>query len=218
MTKVFKKFEADTGKILNLVINSLYSEREIFLRELLSNASDAIQKRRYMGQTDPALLNGGEDRITLRVNAKKKFLEIEDTGIGLSEIELEDTLGTLAKSGTESFLKELESAKEDKDAARNLIGKFGVGFYSAFMVAEKVEVLTKRAGTNDAFLWTSDGQSGYEIESSSETWENGTRIRLYLKKDAKEFSEDVRVKTIVKKYSDHIPSRIPGTRSGSPCR
>ena len=204
MTKVFKNFEADTGKILNIVINSLYSDREIFLRELLSNASDAIQKRRYLGQMNPALLNGGEDRITLRVNAKKKILEIEDTGIGLSETDLEETLGTLAKSGTESFLKELESAKEDKDAARSLIGKFGVGFYSAFMVAEKVEVLTKRAGTDDVFLWTSDGQSGYEIETSSEALETGTRIRLFLKKDSKEFSEDARVKTIVKKYSDHI--------------
>ncbi len=208
MTKVFKNFEADTGKILNIVINSLYSDREIFLRELLSNASDAIQKRRYLGQMEPALLNGGEDRITLRLNAKKKILEIEDTGIGLSEIELEETLGTLARSGTESFLKQLESAQEDKDAARSLIGKFGVGFYSAFMVAEKVEVLTKRAGTDGGFLWTSDGQSGYEIESSSEPLETGTRIRLHLKKDAKEFSEDSRVKTLVKKYSDHIPVGI----------
>ena len=204
MTKVFKNFEADTGKILNIVINSLYSDREIFLRELLSNASDAIQKRRYLGQTEPALLNGGEDRITLRLNAKKKILEIEDTGIGLNETELEETLGTLAKSGTEGFLKELESAQQDTDAARSLIGKFGVGFYSAFMVADKVEVLTKRAGTDDAFLWTSDGQSGYAIEPSSEAFETGTRIRLYLKKNAKEFSEDARVKTIVKKYSDHI--------------
>ena len=205
MTKVFKNFEADTGKILNIVINSLYSDREIFLRELLSNASDAIQKRRYLGQTDPAVLNAGEDRITLRVDAKKKTLEIEDSGIGLSEIELAETLGTLAKSGTESFLKDLENAKEDKDAARSLIGKFGVGFYSAFMVAEKVEVLTKKAGTENAFLWTSDGQSGYEIEPSNEAQETGTRIRLHLKKDAKEFAEEARVKTIVKKYSDHIP-------------
>lgn len=204
MTKVFKNFEADTGKILNIVINSLYSDREIFLRELLSNASDAIQKRRYLGQTDPAVLNAGEDRITLRADAKKKTLEIEDSGIGLSETELAETLGTLAKSGTESFLKDLENAKEDKDAARSLIGKFGVGFYSAFMVAEKVEVLTKKAGTENAFLWTSDGQSGYEIEPSNEAQETGTRIRLHLKKDAKEFAEEARVKTIVKKYSDHI--------------
>ncbi|MAI58881.1 MAG: molecular chaperone HtpG, partial [Rhodobacteraceae bacterium] len=158
MNKVFKNFEADTGKILSIVINSLYSEREIFLRELLSNASDAIQKRRYLGQTNAAILHNAEDKITLSVDTKKKTLDIEDSGIGLSESELEETLGTLAKSGTESFLKELENAKEDKDAARSLIGKFGVGFYSAFMVAERIEVLTRKAGTDSVFLWSSDGQ------------------------------------------------------------
>ena len=204
MNKVRKNFEADTGKILNIVINSLYSDREIFLRELLSNASDAIQKRRYLGQTDAAILDNTEDRIILRVDAKKKIFEIEDNGIGLNETELEETLGTLAKSGTESFLRELESAKEDKEAERSLIGKFGVGFYSAFMVAERVEVLTRKAGTDNVFLWSSDGQTGYEVEPSSEKFDIGTRIRLYLKKDAKEFAEADRVKTVVKKYSDHI--------------
>ncbi len=204
MNKVFKNFEADTGKILSIVINSLYSEREIFLRELLSNASDAIQKRRYLGQTNAAILHNAEDKITLSVDTKKKTLDIEDSGIGLSESELEETLGTLAKSGTESFLKELENAKEDKDAARSLIGKFGVGFYSAFMVAERIEVLTRKAGTDSVFLWSSDGQTGYEIEPSTEKQDVGTRIRLYLKKDAKDFAEVDRVKTIVKKYSDHI--------------
>ena len=204
MNKVRKNFEADTGKILNIVINSLYSDREIFLRELLSNASDAIQKRRYLGQTDAAILDNTEDRIILRVDAKKKIFEIQDNGIGLNETELEETLGTLAKSGTESFLRELESAKEDKEAERSLIGKFGVGFYSAFMVAERVEVLTRKAGTDNVFLWSSDGQTGYEVEPSSEKFDIGTRIRLYLKKDAKEFAEADRVKTVVKKYSDHI--------------
>lgn len=204
MNKVRKNFEADTGKILNIVINSLYSDREIFLRELLSNASDAIQKRRYLGQTDSAILHNTEDRIILRVDSKKKIFEIEDNGIGLNETELEETLGTLAKSGTESFLRELESAKEDKEAERSLIGKFGVGFYSAFMVAERVEVLTRKAGTDNVFLWSSDGQTGYEVEASSKNFDVGTRIRLYLKKDAKEFAEAERVKTVVKKYSDHI--------------
>lgn len=208
MTKVYKSFEADTGKILSIVINSLYSDREIFLRELLSNASDAIQKRRYLGQTNPSLLNKLDDRIILRVNVKKKILEIEDSGIGLNQTELEETLGTLAKSGTESFLKELENVAEDKEAARSIIGKFGVGFYSAFMVAEKVEVMTRRAGTDEVFLWTSDGQSGYEVELSDEKQEVGTCIRLHLKKDAKDFSIVDRVKKIVKKYSDHISVSI----------
>ena len=204
MTKVFKKFEADTGKILSIVINSLYSETEIFLRELLSNASDAIQKRRYLGQTNKELLNSGTDSIFVKADASKNILEIKDTGIGLSHEDLIETLGTLAKSGTEAFLKDLEKAKDNKDAAQSLIGKFGVGFYSAFMVADKVEVLTRKAGESESFLWSSDGQSGYEIEPNNEHTETGTLIRLHLKKAAKDFAEDLRLKTVIKKYSDHI--------------
>lgn len=204
MTKVFKNFEADTGKILSIVINSLYSETEIFLRELLSNASDAIQKRRYLGQTNKELLNSGTDSIFVKADASKNILEIKDTGIGLSHEDLIETLGTLAKSGTEAFLKDLEKAKDNKDAAQSLIGKFGVGFYSAFMVADKVEVLTRKAGEGESFLWSSDGQSGYEIEPNNEHTETGTLIRLHLKKAAKDFAEDLRLKTVIKKYSDHI--------------
>ena len=204
MTKVFKNFEADTGKILSIVINSLYSETEIFLRELLSNASDAIQKRRYLGQTNKELLNSGTDSIFVKADASKNILEIKDTGIGLSHEDLIETVGTLAKSGTEAFLKDLEKAKDNKDAAQSLIGKFGVGFYSAFMVADKVEVLTRKAGESESFLWSSDGQSGYEIEPNNEHTETGTLIRLHLKKAAKDFAEDLRLKTVIKKYSDHI--------------
>ena len=204
MTKVFKNFEADTGKILSIVINSLYSETEIFLRELLSNASDAIQKRRYLGQTNKELLNSGIDSIFVKADASKNILEIKDTGIGLSHEDLIETLGTLAKSGTEAFLKDLEKAKDNKDAAQSLIGKFGVGFYSAFMVADKVEVLTRKAGESESFLWSSDGQSGYEIEPNNEHTETGTLIRLHLKKAAKDFAEDLRLKTVIKNYSDHI--------------
>ena len=204
MTKVFKNFEADTGKILSIVINSLYSETEIFLRELLSNASDAIQKRRYLGQTNKELLNSGTDSIFVKADASKNILEIKDTGIGLSHEDLIETVGTLAKSGTEAFLKDLEKAKDNKDAAQSLIGKFGVGFYSAFMVADKVEILTRKAGESESFLWSSDGQSGYEIEPNNEHTETGTLIRLHLKKAAKDFAEDLRLKTVIKKYSDHI--------------
>ncbi len=204
MTKVLKNFEADTGKILSIVINSLYAETEIFLRELLSNASDAIQKRRYLGQTNKELLNSGTDSIFVKADASKNILEIKDTGIGLSHEDLIETLGTLAKSGTEAFLKDLEKAKDNKDAAQSLIGKFGVGFYSAFMVADKVEVLTRKAGESESFLWSSDGQSGYEIEPNNEHTETGTLIRLHLKKAAKDFAEDLRLKTVIKKYSDHI--------------
>jgi molecular chaperone HtpG len=204
MSKVFKNFEADTGKILNIVINSLYSDREIFLRELLSNASDAIQKRKYLGQTEPALLNPSDDSIVLRFDPKKKIMEIQDSGIGLNDADLTETLGTLAKSGTASFLDQLEKAQDDKAAANSLIGKFGVGFYSAFMVSETVEVLTRKAGTTDVFRWTSDGQTGYEIEPSDESLATGTLVRLHLKKDAKDYADVDKVKVIVKKYSDHI--------------
>ena len=204
MSKIFKNFEADTGKILNIVINSLYSDREIFLRELLSNASDAIQKRKYLGLTKPSLLNPSGDSIILRFDTKKKILEIQDSGVGLDDAELAETLGTLAKSGTASFLDQLEKAKDDNSAASNLIGKFGVGFYSAFMVADNVEVLTRKAGTDDVFLWTSDGQTGYEISPSDETLETGTLVRLHLKKDAKDYADADKVKVITKKYSDHI--------------
>ena len=140
-------FEADTGKILNIVINSLYSDRDIFLRELLSNASDAIQKRKFLGQTNQSLLNNDADNIEIIINTKKKIVEIVDTGIGLTENELAETLGTIAKSGTSAFLQELEGEENSKDAAKTLIGQFGVGFYSAFMVADKVEVLSRKAGT-----------------------------------------------------------------------
>ena len=152
MSEYSQGFEADTGKILNIVINSLYSDRDIFLRELLSNASDAIHKRKFLGQTNPAILNKSDDAIEVEINKKQKTIEITDTGIGLAETELAETLGTIAKSGTSSFLEELSGSDNNKDAAKTLIGQFGVGFYSAFMVAEKVEVISKKAGSPKTFI------------------------------------------------------------------
>ena len=143
MNEYSQGFEADTGKILNIVINSLYSDRDIFLRELLSNASDAIHKRKFSGQTNPAILNKSDDTIEIVIDKKQKTIEITDSGIGLAEKELAETLGTIAKSGTSSFLEEMSENDNNKDAAKTLIGQFGVGFYSAFMVAEKVEIITK---------------------------------------------------------------------------
>ena len=204
MSNYTQTFEADTGKILNIVINSLYSERDIFLRELLSNASDAIQKRKFLGQTDPSLLNSESDSIEIIVNKKKKVIEITDTGIGLTEAELAETLGTIAKSGTSAFLKEMEGEEKSKDAAKTLIGQFGVGFYSAFMVADKVEVVSRKAGNTQCSSWESDGQSGFSISTSEEEQAVGTKIRLSLKKDAKEFADPDKIKGLIKKYSDHI--------------
>ena len=204
MTDFSQSFEADTGKILNIVINSLYSDRDIFLRELLSNASDAIQKRNFIGQTNKSILNNAADEIGIKVNSKKKTLEIQDTGVGLDKADLAATLGTIAKSGTSSFLQEMQETSDAKSAAQTLIGKFGVGFYSAFMIAEKVEVITKKAGTDEVWAWVSDGQTGYNIDKSSEDIPVGTVIRMFLKKDAKEYLDRTKIRSLIQKYSDHI--------------
>ena len=204
MNKYSQGFEADTGKILNIVINSLYSDRDIFLRELLSNASDAIHKRKFLGQTDPAVLNTSDDNIRIDIDKKKKTIDITDTGIGLDQAELAENLGTIAKSGTSSFLEELSVGDNTKDAAKTLIGQFGVGFYSAFMVAEKVTVTSKKAGTKNTFVWESDGQNGFDISESEQLEEAGTTIKLFLRKDAKDYLDLFKIKSLVKKYSDHI--------------
>ena len=197
MTVQTHNFEADTGKILNIVINSLYSDRDIFLRELLSNASDAIHKKKFLAQTQPQLLNDAEDE-------KKKTVEIIDTGIGVSADDLVETLGSIARSGTSSFLDSISAAADNKDAAKTLIGKFGVGFYSAFMVAEKVVVTTRKAGEEDTNTWESDGQTGYTITAFNNDHVTGTSIKLFLRKDAKEYADVQRLKSLIKKYSDHI--------------
>jgi molecular chaperone HtpG len=204
MTAQTHNFEADTGKILNIVINSLYSDPDIFLRELLSNASDAIHKRKFLGQTEPSILNSGENEIFVHVDEKKKTIELVDTGIGLSADELIETLGTIARSGTSSFLDSIDEATDSKDAAKALIGKFGVGFYSAFMVAEKVSVTTRKAGETDVSIWESDGQSGYTINQSENEHEVGTSVKLHLRKSAKEYADLNKIKSLIKKYSDHI--------------
>ena len=204
MTEQTHNFEADTGKILNIVINSLYSDRDIFLRELLSNASDAIHKRKLLGQTQPDILNSAEDEILVAVDDKKKTVEIKDTGIGLNADDLTETLGTIARSGTSSFLDSIEEASDSKNAAKSLIGKFGVGFYSAFMVAEKVVVTTRKAGENGANTWESDGKAGYTITAASDEHPVGTSIKLFLRKDAKEYADLHKLKGLIKKYSDHI--------------
>ena len=204
MTLQTHNFEADTGKILNIVINSLYSDRDIFLRELLSNASDAIHKRKFLGQTEQKILNPGVDEIFVNVDQKKKTIDILDTGIGLSAADLTETLGTIARSGTSSFLDSIEEASDSKDAAKALIGKFGVGFYSAFMVAEKVVVTTRKAGESVINVWESDGQSGYTISNLEDGFEVGTSIKLFLRKDAKEYADLNKIKSLIKKYSDHI--------------
>ena len=205
-------FEADTGKILDIVIHSLYSNKEIFLRELVSNASDAIDKLRYLSVSDKKLSDLTDAfAVTIAADKKAKTLTISDNGIGMDKDEVIASLGTIARSGTKSFLEALGSQKDKKAKGKDsdnaadvsLIGQFGVGFYSAFMVADKVEVLTRKAGSNNATLWSSDGRTGYDIEAAEKA-EHGTIITLHMKKDAAEFLEQVRIGHVIKTYADHI--------------
>ena len=199
-----KQFKTESKKILDLMINSVYSNREIFLRELLSNASDAIDKLYYLSLTDRKVkLNKDEFKIRIEVDKDTRTIKVIDNGIGMTEEELDDNLGIIAKSGS-SLFKEMN----EKNADVNIIGQFGVGFYSAFMVARKIEVLSKAYGSEEANLWVSDGADGYSI-TKGERDEVGTTITLYIKDNTEkdnydEFFEERRIAGIVKKYSDYI--------------
>ena len=214
MTSQTHNFEADTGKILDIVINSLYSQKEIFLRELISNASDALNKRKYESNTDKNLISKSESEIILKPDAKKRTLTLLDNGIGLNKEDMIEALGTIARSGTKAFLESLQDSNTKKKNEMNLIGQFGVGFYSAFMVADRVEVISLKAGTNQAYKWESDGSSGFEI-SEDVREEAGTTIVLHLKKDDKEYSDEARLKHLVKKYSNHVSYPIKMTAKGN---
>ncbi|RKV97384.1 MAG: molecular chaperone HtpG [Campylobacter sp.] len=196
------EFQTEVNELLNLMIHSLYSNKEIFLRELISNASDALDKLNYLCLTDDAYKSlSYSPRIDIKIDKDKKTLTISDNGIGMDKNELINNLGTIARSGTKGFLDKL-SGQAKKDSA--LIGQFGVGFYSAFMVADKIEVVSKKALGEEAFMWSSDAKT-YEI-SPAQKDSHGTSITLYLKDD--EFAESYRIENIVKKYSNHIPYPI----------
>ncbi|MCR9136576.1 MAG: molecular chaperone HtpG [Alphaproteobacteria bacterium] len=195
-------FQTEVGRLLDIVAGSLYSNREIFLRELVSNASDACDKLRHGALTTPSLVEGDQEfRIELALDAKAKTITISDNGIGMNRDDLMETLGTIAKSGTSAFLENLGKGDEKDDIS--LIGQFGVGFYSAFMVADSVDVVTRKAGEKEAWLWSSDGKGEFSIEPAARD-ERGTTVTLHIKKDAKEFLEEARLKHIIKTYSDHI--------------
>ena len=195
------EFQAEVSKVLGLVINSLYSNKEIFLRELISNSSDACDKLRYLSLTDQQLAKGlAEFSINITTVKKDRTITIADNGIGMNNADLVENLGTVARSGTIEFLESL-SGDEKKDSA--LIGQFGVGFYASFSVAEKVEVLTRKAGEKQAWLWTSDGKSSYSI-AEAERNDPGTSVTVYLKKEEKDYIEEARIRNIVRTYSDHI--------------
>ena len=194
-----REFQAETKQVLRLVIHSLYSHKEIFLRELISNASDACEKLRFEALSNPALLGTDELSVTLIPDATAGTLTVQDNGVGMSEAEVIDNLGTIARSGTKRFLEGL-SGDSAKDA--QLIGQFGVGFYSAFIVADQVTVLCKRADA-PGVRWESNGEGAYQIQPSDKTT-RGTEVILHLRDEDKEFLEPARLRQLVRKYSDHL--------------
>lgn len=198
-------FEAEVSKLLHLMIHSLYSNKEIFLRELISNANDAIDKLNLLRLTDEKFKDMVfEPKITITVDEIEKRLIISDNGIGMDDVDLVENLGTIAKSGTKKFLENL-TGDAKKDA--KLIGQFGVGFYSAFMVADRVEVVSKKAGDEKAWIFRSSAEDEFEIDEAIRE-SHGTDVILHIRKDDEEFLDEFRIKEIVKKYSDHIPYKI----------
>jgi len=194
------EFQAEVSKLLDIVVNSLYSEKQIFLRELISNASDACDKLKYLILSNPDIAKGnGALKIKITPDSKENTLMVSDNGIGMNKDDLINHLGTIAKSGTAEFVKNVK----DNGSGVDLIGQFGVGFYAAFMVADKVEIVTKKAGETQAWKWISDGKNGFEI-MESERDGNGTDIKLFLKEDDKNYTDTIYLRHIIRTYSDHI--------------
>ncbi len=212
-----RPFEADVSRLLHLMVHSVYSDKDVFLRELVSNAADACERLRYDAIANPALL--GDDakaRISIAIDADKRELAVEDNGIGMSHDELVDALGTIARSGTRAFMERLEAGKAGEKAgdktgeSATLIGQFGVGFYSVFMVADRVDVISRRAGSGEAWRWSSDGKGTYTVEpaDAGAAPARGTRVVLHLMEDAKSYTERYNVERIVHANSGHVPVPI----------
>ena len=205
------QFGAEVGRLLDLVVHSLYSEREIFLRELVANAADATDRRRFEALSDPAMSLPEGAGVRLVPDKAARTLTIEDQGIGMTRDELAQNLGTIARSGTRAFASTLEGAKSDERPS--LIGQFGVGFYAAFMVADRVEVTSRKAGTDEAWLWASDGRGDYTLQPATRD-APGTTIVLHMKADADEYLEAYRLETAIRKWADHIALPITVARDG----
>ena len=201
-----KKFETESRQLLDLMINSIYSNQEIFLRELISNASDAIDKYKYLSLTDSSKYPQKQGEIDLSVDKSNRCIVIKDNGIGMSKEDLEKNLGTIARSGSKEFLEKIEEAKAAEDLS--IIGQFGVGFYSAFMVGQRIEVISKAIG-EEAYKFESDGKESYTIEEADFNEDSGTEIKIYLKDDEEDnkyskYLEEYEISSLVKKYSDYI--------------
>jgi molecular chaperone HtpG len=204
-------FGAEVGRLLDLVVHSLYSEREIFLRELVANAADAVDRRRFEALTDSNLAPPNDAKIRIVPDKEASTLLISDDGIGMTRQDLIDNLGTIARSGTRAFAQNLATAKpEDRPS---LIGQFGVGFYSAFMVADRVEVTSRKAGSDEAFTWASEGAGQFTLAPATRD-QPGTDVVLHIKSDASEYLEPVRLETMIRKWADHITLPITVTHDG----
>ena len=204
-----RPFEADVARLLHLMVHSVYSDKDVFLRELVSNAADACEKLRYEALSEPALLGeDGASRIAVTLDPEARRLSVEDNGIGMSEAEMAEALGTIARSGTRAFMDRV-AASQDAEGSQ-LIGQFGVGFYSAFMVADRIEVASRRAGADAAALWSSDGLGAYTIQplDIAEAPPRGTRVTLHLKADATAYTEGHTVERTIKAQSGHVPVPI----------
>ena len=209
------EFGAEVGRLLDLVVHSLYSEREIFLRELVANAADAIDRRRFESLTDPALAAAGEARIRIVPDKAARTISVIDDGIGMSHDELVANLGTIARSGTRAFGQALAGKPGGAGSdAPSLIGQFGVGFYAAFMVADRVEVTSRRAGSDEGWMWASDGRGAFTLEQASRD-SAGSSVVLHVKGDAEEYLEPTRLETVVRKWADHITVPITIARDGA---
>ena len=207
-----RQFQADVAKLLHLMVHSVYSDKSVFLRELIANAADASERLRYEAIAEPALLgDDAKPRITVALDPEGKTLSVEDNGIGMSREEMIEALGTIARSGTKAFLDRLETSQKDGEGEGNaLIGRFGVGFYSAFMVAERVDVISRRAEAAAAWQWSSDGKGAFDIfpVADVQTTRRGTRVVLHLMDDAKQYAERATVEPLIRAQSGHVPVPI----------
>lgn len=201
-----RAFEADVARLLHLMVHAVYSDRDVFLRELISNAADACEKLRYESLSHPELAHGEAARITITLDPDARTLSLADNGIGMSEADLVEALGTIARSGTRAFIDNLAASQNGEPT--QLIGQFGVGFYSAFMVADRVEVTSRRAGSDTAHVWSSDGLGTYAIAPAAGENPVGTRVVLFLKEDAGHYTERFTIERLIRAQSGHVPVPI----------
>ncbi|MEM8665448.1 MAG: ATP-binding protein, partial [Pseudomonadota bacterium] len=214
-----RPFEADVARLLHLMVHSVYSSPDVFLRELISNAADACEKLRQSALTDPSLLSGDPDlKIAITVDPDGKTLTIADNGIGMTRDELIENLGTMARSGTEKFRQALEEKNADKDESKALIGQFGVGFYSAFMVASEVAVTSRAAGSDEAWTWRSDGSGEFTVAPAEDGPARGSRVVLTLREDQATYADEGTIERLVKHHSAHVPVPITIEKKGDEAR